>query len=268
MLGLGPVGCRTLRRNCTHPTSPGRVHVLTPRHTRRDGLRHEKRPAAMLLHGTPRVFLLRVRDSVMPRARERPIAAGGIRLQPAARVDGAVRGLLPRRAGAIAGRLADDRALATDPGDAGRSVGVLRAPTGLPWLAAPPRAASHGLFSAVCGLALLAGGVLQRIRRNRVCQLAVHVIGQRSMAPPPTPPSAGPAVEAPLPGHAPRCTGQTQEKGGHCRGADSPCTKSGAPLADNGRCPRGRRRHAGTGDMAATALSTGDDGEQPARFGH
>jgi hypothetical protein len=42
----------------------------------------------------PRVFLLGVIDEVMRIALERPIAAGGVRIKPTARLDGEVRGLL------------------------------------------------------------------------------------------------------------------------------------------------------------------------------
>ena len=55
-------------------------------------------------------------------ALERPIAAGRVRIQPTARVDGEVRSLLHGLYGEIFGRLDDDRPLATDPGDDRRTV--------------------------------------------------------------------------------------------------------------------------------------------------
>jgi hypothetical protein len=57
-------------------------------------------------------------------------------------LDGEVSGFLHRLHGEIAGRVDDDRALATDPRDDRRAIFIVMAPTRLAFLAAPTRAAS------------------------------------------------------------------------------------------------------------------------------
>src|SRR5215813_1259815 len=112
------------------------------------------------------ILLLRVIDIVMHIALQRAIAAGRVRVQPTARVDGEVSGLLNCLHGEIAGRLDDDRPLATDPGDNGRPVFIVVPPTGLAFLAAPTRVAAQRLFPTVCRLAFLTRGVIEVIRFN------------------------------------------------------------------------------------------------------
>jgi hypothetical protein len=71
----------------------------------------------------------------------RPVAAGGVRVEPTARLHRDVRGLLYGLHREIFGRLDDDSALATDPGDDGRPVFVIVAPPGLAFLPATTRTA-------------------------------------------------------------------------------------------------------------------------------
>src|SRR5215831_16532804 len=65
----------------------------------------------------PRLVATQLVNKVMHIALERPIAAGRVRIQPTARVDGEVRRLLHGLHGEIFGRLEDDRPLAADPRD-------------------------------------------------------------------------------------------------------------------------------------------------------
>src|ERR671923_2877483 len=95
---------------------------------------------------TPCIFLLRMIDIVMHRALERPIAAGRVRVQPTARMDGEVRRLLHGLHGEIFGRLDDDRPLAADPRDNRWPVFVVVPPTGLALLVAPTRSAAQMFF--------------------------------------------------------------------------------------------------------------------------
>src|SRR5215471_5508645 len=105
----------------------------------------------------PCIFLLRMIDIVMHIAFERPIAAGRVRIQPTARVDGEVGGLLDCLHREISGRLDNHCSLATDPGDDGRAVFVVVPPTGLAFLAAPTWSAAQMFFPALFRLPLLAG---------------------------------------------------------------------------------------------------------------
>src|SRR5215475_8582667 len=112
----------------------------------------------------PCIFLLCMIDIVMHIALERPIAAGRVRIQPTARVDGEVRSLLHGLHGKIFGRLDDDRPLATDPGDDRRTVFVVMPPAGLALLAAPTCAASQRLLPALLRLPLVPRDVVEVIR--------------------------------------------------------------------------------------------------------
>src|SRR6266571_5398925 len=85
----------------------------------------------ILMHVTTGIFLLRVIDIVMHIALQRPIAAGRVRIQPTAGLDGEVSRLLHCLHCEIAGCLDDDRPLATDPGDNRGPVFVIMASTGL-----------------------------------------------------------------------------------------------------------------------------------------
>jgi hypothetical protein len=90
----------------------------------------------------PRLVATQLIDIVMHIALECPIAAGRVRLQPTARVDGEVRRLLHGLHGEILGRLHDDSSLATDPRDDRRPIFGIMAPTRLAFLAATTRAAT------------------------------------------------------------------------------------------------------------------------------
>src|SRR5262245_31212652 len=128
------------------------------------------------------ILLLRVIDIVMHIALQRAIAAGRVRVQPTARVDGEVSGLLNCLHGEIAGRLDDDSPLATDPGDNRGSVFVVMAPPRLAFLAAPTRAASQRFLPALFRLSLLTRGMIQVIRFHRALSLTLHLIGERGIA--------------------------------------------------------------------------------------
>jgi hypothetical protein len=157
----------------------------------------------ILMHVTTGILLLRVIDERMHVAFQRLRAAGGIGLEPTARLHRHVGGLLHRLDGAIPGRLDDDCPLATDPRDDRGPVFVLMAPPGLTFLAAPTRAASPCLLPALLRLPLVTRGVVEVIRFNRAFELAMPLRRQRRMASPPTPPIAGPDMHAHLPRHAP-----------------------------------------------------------------
>src|SRR5262244_1039242 len=94
----------------------------------------------------PCIFLLRVIDIVMYIALQRPIAAGRVRVEPAARAHGDLGRLLHRLDREISGRLDDDGSLATDPGDDGRPVFVIMVPARLALLTAPTCPASQHLL--------------------------------------------------------------------------------------------------------------------------
>src|SRR2546428_13787877 len=82
-------------------------------------------------------------DKLVHVALQCSVAAGGVRVEPTARLDGEVGRLLHRLHREIAGRLEDDGALATDPGNNGRPVFVIMASTGLTLPAAASPAASQ-----------------------------------------------------------------------------------------------------------------------------
>src|SRR5262245_20461304 len=66
------------------------------------------------------------------------VAAGGVCVQPASRLDSEVGGLLHRLDSKVSRRLDDDTSLTADPGDDRGAVFVVMAPPGLAFLAAPP----------------------------------------------------------------------------------------------------------------------------------
>src|SRR5215831_6976924 len=164
------------------------------------------------MHFPARIFLLRMIDELMEIALQRPIAAGGVRVEPTARVHREVRRLLHRGDGEIAGRLEDDGSLATDPGDDGGPVFVVMPPTGLTLLAASTRAASQRFLPALFRLALVAGSMIQVVGFDRPLQLPLHFVGQRRIPQPPAPPIARPYMHPQLSGNAARGTRQAQEK--------------------------------------------------------
>jgi hypothetical protein len=143
-----------------------------------------------------------------------PIAAGRVRVDLTPRVDGEVGGFLHRADREIRDRLHDDGALAADPRDHRWSIFVVMAPARLVLLATTTRPASQALFPACRCLALLASRVIEFIRFNRACQLAIHLIGQGSIASPPTPTIAGADIDTQLPGHTTRRTREAQQKSG------------------------------------------------------
>src|SRR5215470_11567911 len=112
------------------------------------------------MHLTTRVFLLRMIHELVHVALHRSVAAGRVRVQPTARLHREVRRLLHRLDREIAGRLDDDRSLATDPGDDGGPVFIEMATAGLAFFAAATRAAAQRLWPAALGLALLASRVI------------------------------------------------------------------------------------------------------------
>src|SRR5262245_61677904 len=145
-------------------------------------------------------------------ALHRPVAAGRVRVEPAARLDGEVRGFLHPLHGEIAGRVDNHRALAAHPGDDGWPVFVVMPSTGLALLTTSTCAASQRLLAAPLRLALLPSGVREVIRFHCAFELAMHLIGQRSIAQPPAPPIARTAMDPQLSGNAARGTRQAQEK--------------------------------------------------------
>src|SRR5438067_1002935 len=115
------------------------------------------------MHVTTGIFFLRVIDKRMSIALHRPIAAGRVRGEPTARLHRQVGGLLHRLHREISGRLHYDCPLATDPGDDGRPVFVIVAPTGLALLTATTRAAPQRFLPALWCLAFVASRVIQFI---------------------------------------------------------------------------------------------------------
>src|SRR2546421_12232774 len=166
------------------------------------------------MHVTTCILLLRMINILMHVARHRPIAARRVRIEPTARFHSQVGCLLHRLHGEIFGRLDDDRALATDPGDNGRPVFIVVPPPGLAFLAAPTRPASYGLLPTLLRLALVPRRVIEVISFDRALQLALHLVGQGGIAQPPAPPIAGPDMHPYLSGKTPRRTGEAEQKGG------------------------------------------------------
>ena len=129
-----------------------------------------------------RIFLLRMLDEFMAVSLHRAITAGGVGIEPTARVHGYVGRFLHRRDRKIPGRLPYDATLAAHPRDDHRPVFIVMTPARLALLAATTWPASQGLWSAWLCLALLASRVIEFIRLNRARQLTIHLIGQSSVA--------------------------------------------------------------------------------------
>src|SRR5215510_13414871 len=121
------------------------------------------------------------------------VAAGGVRVQPASRLDSEVGGLLHRLDGKVPRRLDNDTSLAADPGDDRGAVFVVMAPPGLPFLPATPWLATQCFGPALLGLALMARRMVEVISFHRPVQLTSELIGEGGIAQPPTPAIAGPA---------------------------------------------------------------------------
>src|SRR6266581_7212875 len=116
-------------------------------------------------------------DIVMDIALQGPIAARRVCVEPTARVHRHVGCLLDRLHREISGRLYNHCPLATDPGDDGRPIFVIMAPTGLVLLTAPTRSAPQRLLATALRLPLVASGMVEVIRFHRACQLAGGFIG-------------------------------------------------------------------------------------------
>jgi hypothetical protein len=154
----------------------------------------EQALGSILVHLPTGVRFLGVIDELVHIALHRPIAAGGVGLQPAARVDGEVGRLLHGLHRELFGRLSDDSALAADPCNHGGPIFIEMPPTGLAFFAAAPWAAPQVLVPTVFGLAFLPGSVIELIRFNSALSQAIHVIGQGGVAQPPAPARAGPEM--------------------------------------------------------------------------
>jgi hypothetical protein len=111
----------------------------------------------------------------------------------------------------ISGRLYDDGALATDPGDDRRPVFVVMTPAGLTLLASTPWSTSSRLWSALFGLAFMPTDVVELIRFNYACQVTIGLVGGGSITEPPAPAKTGPALDAQLSGNPLRRTRETEQ---------------------------------------------------------
>jgi hypothetical protein len=167
---------------------------------------------AMLVHVTTGVCLLRLLDALVERALQRPRAAGGGGGEPTPGVDGAVGGLLHGLHGKIARRLAADRPLTTDPGAERGPVCVVVAPPGLAFLPTATGAAPHRLRATAWRLSLVAGSMGEVSGCPRALQPPIGVVGAGGIPAPPAPAIPGPPLDAPLAGHPPRRTRETEEK--------------------------------------------------------
>src|SRR5499433_399749 len=167
---------------------------------------------AILVHVTTGVFLLRMIDELVQIALQRPIAAGGVGVEPTPGLDGAVGGLLDRLDREIARRLDDDRPLAADPGNNRRPVFIVMPPARLTLLAATTCPTAKKLFPTLLGLPLVAGGVIEVIRFHRPLQPAIGFVGHGGIPEPPAPAITGPTMDAQLAGNTPRRTRETEEK--------------------------------------------------------
>ena len=150
----------------------------------------------MLLDLSPCLFLLRGIAIGMPRAWQRPIAAGRVRVPAPAGVDGEGRRLLPGLPGEIAGRLEAARPLAPAPGDDGRPVLGLMARPGSRCLRRPRARRPRNFFPPLRGLTLVARGVREVIGFDCAVPVTLPLLGQGGMAQPPAPAVAGPAMAA------------------------------------------------------------------------
>jgi hypothetical protein len=180
------------------------VHVMeATKHPQRGLESGEQTLGSILMHVTARICLLGMLDELVHVSLHRPIAAGRVGLQPTARLDRQIRCCLYRLDGEIAGRLADDSPLATDPRDDRRSIFVIMPPARLALRAAPTCAASQRLLPTVLRLSLLTSSVIEFIRFPSALHLTRHLIRQRGIPQPPAPPIARPDMDPHLPRHAP-----------------------------------------------------------------
>src|SRR5262245_53329771 len=177
---------------------------------------------ALLMRVSARLCLLAMLDQRVHIALHHPIAAGRVGIQPTARFERQSRCLLDRLDGDIAGRLADDSPLATDPRDDRRSVCVIMPAARRALLAAPTCTAPQRRLPTVLRWALLTSHVRAFLRVPGALHLRRHLIRQRGIPQPPAPPIARPAMDPPLPRHAPGRTGQAQQTGGADPGRQRP----------------------------------------------
>jgi hypothetical protein len=161
----------------------------------------------------PRIFLLGMVDVRMEVSFQRPIAAGGVRIEPAARVNGEVGCFLHCADGEIPDGLHHDGTLAADPRDDRGPIFVEMTPAGLALLPATTRPTSQGLFATLLGLAFAPSGVIEFVGLDSAGALAIRLIGQRHISEPPTPAVARPDVDPQLSGNAPGRTRQAQQEG-------------------------------------------------------
>jgi len=139
---------------------------------------------------------------------QRPIATRRVRREATGRADSEVGGLLDRRDSIIPPTLYHHRSLAADPGHDGGPVFLIMASTRFTLLAATVWSPSQGLFSSVCSLTLLAGGMIHLVGFDRSRDVTSCLVGDSSIALPPAPPLTGAALDTHLPRDAP---GGTQE---------------------------------------------------------
>src|SRR5215470_169187 len=153
------------------PNVPWEVELAdTPEHPQVGFEQGKQALGTILVHVSSCIFFLRVIDALVEVALQGSIAAGGVGVEPTACLDSKVCSLLHRLHREVFGRLDDHSALATDPGDHRWPIFVVVPPTWFTLLAAPTRAASQVLFSAVCRLALLPGGVIEVIDKESCFQ--------------------------------------------------------------------------------------------------
>src|SRR5215813_12286236 len=158
----------------------------------------------ILVHVTTGVFLPCVIDELVEIALQRLIAARRVRVEPTARLDGEVCGLLHCFHGEIFGRLDDHSPLATDPGDDRGPVFVIMAAPGLAFFAAATWPAPQGLCATMFGLAFLPGSVIEVIRFYCTRHLAIGFVGDSRIAQPPAPAIARTAMHPQLSRNTPR----------------------------------------------------------------
>jgi hypothetical protein len=146
-----------------------------------------------------RVFLLRVVYRVMLIARSQPVAAGRIRIESTAGWHGHVGCLLHRLDRTVPCRVDHATPLAADPGDDRGPILVVMASPGLALLAATPGLTAQGLLAARLGWSVMTRRRREGIGFTRALHLAIHLVGHRDSAPPPTPALAGADMDAQLP---------------------------------------------------------------------
>src|SRR5215813_7763415 len=155
-------------------------------------LEHGKQTLGSLLMSLPAcILLLSMINELVYVARQRPITAGRVRIEPTAGLHGEVSGLLHCLDGEITGRLDDNSPMATDPGAMGGPVFVIMAPARLAFLASATRPAAQRFLPAMVGLPLVPRCVIEVIRFDRALHLARHFVGKSSSAQPPAPAIAG-----------------------------------------------------------------------------